>query len=215
MTAPHRGFSGPMKHNQRNNRTQQQQLLRIPTGQLAIYKCSWEVEPGTTRNKFNEWSERVLDPGSPDLKASALTTGPHYLLSGRGIFDSGRSQHTEYFPILSSGIVALTLLLDNLSRYSWRESAAQTHSREFDSRSNLDFFFCLAYKTVMIFRLAYLAFCCSMLVIGSSLFTEVCMTKGIRHTPTHTKVCKFVKFQLTFSQLICIGNRMGPSKIKD
>ena len=48
--------------------------------QLAIYKCSWEVEPGTTRNKFNEWSERVLNPGSPDLKASALTTGPHCLL---------------------------------------------------------------------------------------------------------------------------------------
>ena len=45
--------------------------------QLAIYKCSWEVEPGTTRNKFNEWSERVLNPGSPDLEASALTTGPH------------------------------------------------------------------------------------------------------------------------------------------
>ena len=70
---------------QRNNRTQQQQLLRIPTGrrfwanQLAIYKCGWEVEPGTTRNKFNEWSERVLNPGSPDLKASALTTGPHCL----------------------------------------------------------------------------------------------------------------------------------------
>ena len=47
--------------------------------QLAIYKCSWEVEPGTTRNKFTEWSERVLNPGSPDLKASALTTGPHCL----------------------------------------------------------------------------------------------------------------------------------------
>ena len=46
--------------------------------QLAIYKCSWEVEPGTTR--INEWSERVLNPGSPDLKASALTTGPHWLL---------------------------------------------------------------------------------------------------------------------------------------
>ena len=42
---------------------------------MAIYKCSWEVEPGTTRIKFNEWSERVLNPGSPDLKASALTTG--------------------------------------------------------------------------------------------------------------------------------------------
>ena len=44
---------------------------------MAIYECSWEVEPGTTRNKFSEWSERVLNPGYPDLKASALTTGPH------------------------------------------------------------------------------------------------------------------------------------------
>ena len=47
---------------------------------MAIYKCSWEVEPGSTRIKFNEWSERVLNPGSLDLKASALTTGPHCLL---------------------------------------------------------------------------------------------------------------------------------------
>ena len=46
---------------------------------MAIYKCSWEVGPGTTRIKFNEWSERVLNPGSPDLKASALTTGPEWL----------------------------------------------------------------------------------------------------------------------------------------
>ena len=45
--------------------------------QLAIYKCSWEVEPGSTWIKFNEWLERFLNPGSPDLKASALTTGPH------------------------------------------------------------------------------------------------------------------------------------------
>ena len=47
--------------------------------QLAIYKCSWEVEPGTTRNKFNEWSEQLLNSGSLDLKASVLTTGPHCL----------------------------------------------------------------------------------------------------------------------------------------
>ena len=44
--------------------------------QLAIYKCSWEVEPGNTRIEFNE-SVWVLNPGSPDLKASALTIGPH------------------------------------------------------------------------------------------------------------------------------------------
>ena len=44
---------------------------------LVIYKCSQEIEPGTTWNKLNEWSEHVLNPGSPDLMASALTTGPH------------------------------------------------------------------------------------------------------------------------------------------
>ena len=49
----------------------------LEANQLAIYKCSWEVEPGTTRNKFNEWSEWVLNPGSPALKACALTTGPN------------------------------------------------------------------------------------------------------------------------------------------
>ena len=58
------------------NRTeQQQQLLRIPTGrsnQFAIYKCSCEVEPGTTRIKFNVGSERVLNLESLDLNASAL-----------------------------------------------------------------------------------------------------------------------------------------------
>ena len=57
--------------------------------QLTIYKCSWEVEPGTTRNKFSEWSERVLNPGSPDLKASTLTTGPHCLLELSSTFRNG------------------------------------------------------------------------------------------------------------------------------
>ena len=32
-------------------------------------------------------------------------------------------------------------------------------------------------------------------------FTDVCMTRGIRHTPSHTDVCKFFIFQPTFSQL--------------
>ena len=53
---------------------------------MAIYKCSGEVEPGTTRIKFNEWSERVLNPGSPDLKASALNTGPHCLRDPSDVF---------------------------------------------------------------------------------------------------------------------------------
>ena len=46
---------------------------------MAIYECNREVEPGTIRNKFNKWSERVLNPGSLDLKASVLTPGPHCL----------------------------------------------------------------------------------------------------------------------------------------
>ena len=29
-------------------------------------------------------------------------------------------------------------------------------------------------------------------------FTDVCMTGGIRHTPSHANVCKFFIFQLTF-----------------
>ena len=84
MTAPHRGFSGPMKQStkQQNTTTTTVKNPNWPeANQLAIYKCSWEVAPGTTRNKFSEWSELVLNPGSPDLKASALTTGPHCLLN--------------------------------------------------------------------------------------------------------------------------------------
>ena len=33
-------------------------------------------------------------------------------------------------------------------------------------------------------------------------FRDVCMTGGIMHTPSHTNVCKFFNFQLTFSQVI-------------
>ena len=45
--------------------------------QLVIYKCCQEGEPETTMIKFNVWSDGVLNPGSPALKA---TTGPHCLL---------------------------------------------------------------------------------------------------------------------------------------
>ena len=88
LTAPHRGFSAPMKQStkQQNTTTTTVKNPNWPeANQLAIYKCSWEVEPGTTRNKFSEWSEQVLNPGSPDLKASALTTGPHCLLLGHTV----------------------------------------------------------------------------------------------------------------------------------
>ena len=56
--------------------TKQQLFLKNPdwpeANQLVIYKCSPQVEPGTTRItelKFNEWDLRILS------KASALTTG--------------------------------------------------------------------------------------------------------------------------------------------
>ena len=50
---------------------------RPEANQFAIYKYSREGEPEIVRNKFNEWSERVLNPGSPNLKASVLTTGQY------------------------------------------------------------------------------------------------------------------------------------------
>ena len=69
----------------RKKRTTTTTIVKNPkwpeANQLAIYKCIWEVGPGTTRFKFNERSERVLNPGFQDLKASALTTRPHSLLS--------------------------------------------------------------------------------------------------------------------------------------
>ena len=78
-----RSPQGLFRANETQSTKQQNTTVKNPNwpeaNQLAIYKCSWEVEPGTTRNKFNEWSERVLNPGSPDLKASALTTRPHCL----------------------------------------------------------------------------------------------------------------------------------------
>ena len=59
------------KCNQRNDR-----ILRTIT--TTIMKLNWPEanqlanvtsDPGTKRNKFNEWSEQVLNPGASDLKA--------------------------------------------------------------------------------------------------------------------------------------------------
>ena len=47
--------------------------------QLAIYKCSWGVEPGTTWLKSTLWSEQDLNSRSPDFKSSDLTTMPRCL----------------------------------------------------------------------------------------------------------------------------------------
>ena len=45
-------------------------------------------------------------------------------------------------------------------------------------------------------------------------FTDVCMTRGIRHTPSHTNVCKFFIFLLTFSQLILRLKLCRVTKVK-
>ena len=76
-------FSANLKQSTKQQNTTTTTTVKNPNwpeaNQLAIYKCSREVEPGTTRNKFSEWLGWVLNTGSPDLKASALTTGPHCL----------------------------------------------------------------------------------------------------------------------------------------
>ena len=81
------GFSGPI--NQRYNRTQQLQLLRIPTGQR---QTSWlftsatgKLNQGLPGSNSMSGQSGSWNPGSPDLKASALTTGPHCLLYSRCI----------------------------------------------------------------------------------------------------------------------------------
>ena len=40
------------------------------------------------------------------------------------------------------------------------------------------------------------------LKIVNCRFTDVCMTGGIMHTPSHANVGKFFNFHFTFSQLI-------------
>ena len=38
--------------------------------------------------------------------------------------------------------------------------------------------------------------------VENEKFTDVCMTGGMTYTPSHTNVCKFVKFHFTFPKLI-------------
>ena len=102
-------FQGQWNTTKRQNRTTT--TVKNPNwpeaNQLAIYKCGWEVEPGTTRIKFNEWSERVLNPGSPDLKASALTTGPHCLhicYMWKSVFSSSVMQIDHCTEILKADV---------------------------------------------------------------------------------------------------------------
>ena len=73
LTVPIGAFQGQCETTKRRNRITTVKNPSWPeANQLAIYKCSWKVEPGTTRVKFDAWSERVLNQGSPDLKASKI-----------------------------------------------------------------------------------------------------------------------------------------------
>ena len=40
-------------------------VKNLEANQLAIYKCALEVQPGTSKNKFNEWLEQDLNSGTP------------------------------------------------------------------------------------------------------------------------------------------------------
>ena len=48
--------------------------------QLAICKCSWEIELGATENNISWAVERDLNPRPADFKSVALTTRPRYVL---------------------------------------------------------------------------------------------------------------------------------------
>ena len=110
-------FQGQWNTTKRRNRTTTVKNPNWPeASKLAIYKCSWEVEPGTTRIKFNKWSGRVLNPGSLDLKASALTTRPHCLPHITPIDCLGKI----LLKLLSRGYIG-DHVLRILSLDSWRE----------------------------------------------------------------------------------------------
>ena len=44
-------------------------------------------------------------------------------------------------------------------------------------------------------------------------FTDVCVTGGIMHTPSHTNVCKLFHFQLTFSPEMLKLDRVTKVKV--
>ena len=55
LTTSHRGFSGPMKQSTKRQNTTTTTTGKNPNwpeaNQLALYKCSQEIEPETTWNK--------------------------------------------------------------------------------------------------------------------------------------------------------------------
>ena len=101
----------------------EQPLLRIPTGwrqtSWLFYKCSWDVEPGTTKIKFNEWSELVLNPGSQGKRPNRWATLPPvvFLCSGRiDLHESDRPSATRLKALYSNGMVFPCLLTFTCSR---------------------------------------------------------------------------------------------------
>ena len=55
----------------------QQQRAKITYKNMHVDLVSGLLQNTPSRNKFNKWSERVLNLGSPNLKANAPTTGLH------------------------------------------------------------------------------------------------------------------------------------------
>ena len=61
-----------------------------------MYKRSWRVEPGTSWNKSSWWSGWDLNLGSPNLKSSALSTGPCCLLPLKGMLKDNSHHHFTF-----------------------------------------------------------------------------------------------------------------------
>ena len=123
---PMGAFQGQWNTTKRQNRTTT--TVKNPNwpeaSQLAIYKCSWEVEPGTTRIKFTKWSEQVLNPGSPDLKASALTTAnmkhvtrvhSFQILSANWLVECFSAKYHIWKPL---ALVVPNMVISKLNNYS-------------------------------------------------------------------------------------------------
>ena len=73
-------FQGQYKQTMINKYSNEHNYVKNPNwqepDQLAIYKCSREVELGATENIINQWSGREFNPGPTDFKSGALTTRP-------------------------------------------------------------------------------------------------------------------------------------------
>ena len=102
--------------NQKNDRTELQQLAGGKAVGCANLKCNRALKPMTTSIKFKECSERVLNQESSDLLTNALTTGPVSVLAltpGWGWGDSQKNWMGVCGPLPET----LTLFQTNLSHF--------------------------------------------------------------------------------------------------